>query len=261
MTIAAGDETDGMQLKLAGFEGPLDLLLELARRQEVDLAHISITAMVDQFVATVASIPRRDLARITDWLVMAAWLTWLKSRLLLPKDLADAKQGEQAGQVLIDRLAELDQVRTVMQWLDNRPQLGRDVFEHGGNRLPGGPLVVADLAGLFEACLAVLTGTPSRRNDTYVPPRRILWTAAQARARLIRLLPELAAGRDLLTLVPRPAEGVRDRLTWIKAALASTLVAALELAREALVELEQPELFGPITLTPNDASNTIPPAG
>ena len=129
---------DSMQLRLDGYEGPLELLLELARGQPVDLARISIVSLVDQFVTAVAAMQRRDLARATEWLVMAAWLTWLKSRLMLPQELEEAKQGSEAGQVLIDRLAELDRIRSISTWLEAQPQLGRDMFERGSRLHPNG---------------------------------------------------------------------------------------------------------------------------
>ena len=108
-TLSSSD----LQVHLDGYDGPLELLLELARSQRVDLTRISIVALVDQFVTAVAAMQRRDLARATEWLVMAAWLTWLKSRLMLPQELEEAKQGSEAGQVLIERLAELDRIRSI----------------------------------------------------------------------------------------------------------------------------------------------------
>ena len=104
---------EALQLHLEGFEGPLDLLLDLARRQRVDLAKISIVTLVDQYVAAVSAADRVNLPRAVEWLVMAAWLTWLKSRLLLPKEMEGSDEAEQASGVLADRLADLERVRGV----------------------------------------------------------------------------------------------------------------------------------------------------
>ncbi|HEY1931486.1 MAG TPA: ScpA family protein [Acetobacteraceae bacterium] len=122
---------EALQLHLVGFEGPLDLLLDLARRQRVDLAKISIVTLVDQYIAAVSAADRVNLPRAVEWLVMAAWLTWLKSRLLLPKEMEGSDEAEQAAGVLADRLADLERVRAVADWLEARPQLGRDMFERG----------------------------------------------------------------------------------------------------------------------------------
>ena len=103
-------EADHLVLRLEGFEGPLDLLLDLARAQKVDLAKISILALVEQYLAVIEGARRIRLELAADWLVMAAWLTWLKSRLLLPEG-ADAEEGEQAADVLAARLRDLSAMR------------------------------------------------------------------------------------------------------------------------------------------------------
>src|SRR3954447_6165938 len=108
----------------------MDLLLELARGQKVDLARISILALVEQFLAVIEGARRVRLELAADWLVMAAWLASLKSRLLLP-DGADAEEGELAADVLAARLRELSAIRVAAVWLSGRPQLGQDVFARG----------------------------------------------------------------------------------------------------------------------------------
>ncbi len=246
--------SDAVQLHLDGFEGPLDLLLDLARRQQVDLARISIVTLVDQFVAAVTTMPRADIARRAEWLVMAAWLTWLKSRLLLPKDLEEAQQGAEAGNVLIDRLTELERIRSVVAWLDANPQLGRDMFERGHGLAPAGPVVVADLSGLFEACLAVLQRPDPRSAAVYVPARTALWTPAQARARILAMLPGLPEGADLLAFLPVLPVTLANRALRVRGAISGTLMAALELSREGLAELRQDELFGPIGMLAGSAT-------
>jgi segregation and condensation protein A len=237
-----------VQVRLEGFEGPLDLLLDLARRQRVDLARISILTLVDQFVAAVAQMPRPNVARAADWLVMAAWLTWLKSRLLLPKDMEEARQGEQTGQVLIDRLAELEVVRSVAAWLDARPQLGRDMFERGHGQASAGQVVAADLAGLFRACVDVLRRPDSRDPGLYRPPLPRLWTPTQARERMLALLAAVPEAGDMLVFLPAIRDDAANRDLQVRGAVASTLVAGLELTREGATELRQDEPFKSIAV-------------
>ena len=123
-------EAEHLVLRLDGFEGPLDLLLDLARAQKVDLARISILALVEQYLAVIEGARRIRLELAADWLVMAAWLTWLKSRLLLPEG-DDAEEGEQAADVLAARLRDLSAMRAGAAWLAGRPQLGQEVFARG----------------------------------------------------------------------------------------------------------------------------------
>ena len=114
--------TDSLILSLDGFEGPLDLLLDLARAQKVDLAKISILALVDQYLAIIEGARRIRLELAADWLVMAAWLAWLKSRLLLPAQNPEgAEEGAQAADVLAARLAELERMRAGAAFLAARP--------------------------------------------------------------------------------------------------------------------------------------------
>src|SRR6516225_1819035 len=126
----SASEADRLALRLEGFEGPLDLLLDLARAQKVDLAKISILALVEQYLTVIEGARRVRLELAADWLVMAAWLAWLKSRLLLPEG-ADAEEGEQAAEVLAARLRDLSAMRSGAAWLSARPQLGQDVFARG----------------------------------------------------------------------------------------------------------------------------------
>ena len=125
----SSDPLDSLVLSLTGFEGPLDLLLELARAQKVDLAQISILSLVEQYLAVIEGARRVRLELAADWLVMAAWLTWLKSRLMLPVDLEDPEgNATEAAEALAARLLELEAIRAAALWLGNRPILGRDVF-------------------------------------------------------------------------------------------------------------------------------------
>ena len=239
------------QLHLDGFDGPLDLLLDLARRQQVNLARISISTLADQYVDAISGVEKIDVGRAVEWLVMAAWLTWLKSRLLLPKNLAETQEAEQAAQVLTDRLAALDRVREVTAWLDARPQLGRDIFQRGATETWSGAVATADYLALVEACLSILQERQGRPLEQYrPPPRRTLWTPAHALVHMQARFRDEPQGGNFLRLLPGfPAE-MPDREFHIRSAVASTLIATLELARAGHVMVEQDEIFGPITVAP-----------
>lgn len=242
------------QLHLDGFDGPLSLLLDLARRQQVDLAHISISTLVDQYVDAISSVDKVDVGRAAEWLVMAAWLTWLKSRLLLPKNLAETKEAEQAAQVLTDRLAALDRVRAVTAWLDARPQLGRDIFGRGQTETWSDAVVTADYQALFEACLSVLQERQGRPLEQYRPmPPRTLWTPAHALVHMQGKFLEEPQGGSFLRLLPGFPASLPDRAFHIRSAVASTLIATLELARAGHITAQQDETFGPIKVVADPA--------
>jgi segregation and condensation protein A len=128
--LGSGAPSDSLLVRLEGFEGPLDLLLDLARTQKVDLAKISILALVEQYLAVIEGARRIRLELAADWLVMAAWLAWLKSRLLLPAG-AEAEEAETAADVLAARLRDLQAMRAAAGWLGARPRLGVEVFARG----------------------------------------------------------------------------------------------------------------------------------
>src|ERR1700744_5181884 len=121
-------ESEALVLQLDGFEGPLDLLLELARAQKVDLAKISILALVEQYLAVIEGARRVRLELAAEWLVMAAWLTWLKSRLLVPAAADDPEDPEHIAEILTERLQALELIRAAAAWLGRLPALGVDVF-------------------------------------------------------------------------------------------------------------------------------------
>lgn len=231
-------------LHLDGFEGPLDLLLELAREQKVDLARISVLALVEQFLAVIESV-RLELA--AEWLVMAAWLTWLKSRLLVPAGSDDAEEGEEAAGVLTERLRALEAIRTAAAWLNARPVLGQDVFARGApedhTEIDRSRLAL-DLAGLIRAYLgAARRGASNRR---YTPKRLTVWTVKEALTRLGAMLGSLPDWTSLERFLPGHLVDPAER----RAALASTLMAGLELARDGAISFRQDRAFGPILLRP-----------
>lgn len=248
-----------LHLKLDGFEGPLDLLLKLARRQRVDLARISITTLVDQYLDAVTNADRTDLIQAADWLVMAAWLTWLKSRLLLPTDPEEAQEAEQARQVLTQRLMELERVRATADWLNGQPQLGWDMFARGYYEKPEAAVPTANYMMLMEACLGVFRLASARPAEVYQPRRILEWTPNQAIFRMDAILREQSTGADLLDFVPTMPAGLTNREASLRGAIASTLIAGLELARDGRVHLHQDAAFAPITVEAAPRVPLLPP--
>ncbi len=240
-------------LRLEGFEGPLDLLLDLARAQKVDLARISILQLVEQYLAVVESARRVRLELAADWLVMAAWLAWLKSRLLLPPDDELAVEGEEAAELLHERLLELACMGQLARWLEARPQLGRDVFARGEaedlTEIDRSGLVL-DVPQLMRAYLAAMRRTASRK--VYMPRTLRFWTVQDALSRLTRLLGETPPGWNTLDAflpdVLPEQEGGEAAIKQRRAALAGTLIAGLELAKTGRLELRQDQTFGQIML-------------
>lgn len=238
---AAG--ADALVLRLDGFEGPLDLLLDLARAQKVDLARISILALVEQYLAVIEGARRVQLELAADWLVMAAWLTWLKSRLLVPTAGLPTEEAEEAADVLAARLRELQTMRAAAGWLGRRPVLGQDVFPRGAPEafaVIDRSALALDIGGLLRAYLsAQRRGTGSQ---PYRPPPVSLWSVQEALSRLAALVGSLPDWSALEDYLPKQLGSPLER----RGALASTLLAGLEMARGGAVRLRQEAPFGPI---------------
>jgi segregation and condensation protein A len=235
-------ESESLVLQLDGFEGPLDLLLELARSQKVDLAKISILALVEQFLAVIEGARRVRLELAADWLVMAAWLTWLKSRLLLPA-LGEPEDAETAAEILAARLVDLQVVRAAAIWMGQRPQAGWDVFQRGipeeltetdRSRLR------AELSELLSAYLAARRRAGGKLQ--YRPKPMVYFSVQNALERLQRLVGSMPDWSTLEGFLP---EGLADGLPR-RAAMSATLVAGLEMAKDGRLSLRQDEKFGPI---------------
>ena len=242
-------------LSVEGFEGPLDWLVELARARRIDLQKISIRALVEAFEAALLQAlaqprtPASTLARWGgDWLVMAADLTMLRSRLLLPADTAEARRAQADAEALRRQMLGRAEIGAAADWLGQCRQLGRDVFARG---LPADASQAkrgrtGDVTALLRACLVALA-LPDDAGAAYRVPRLPFWTVADAVARIRRLLPELGEAENaleaFLPAVPldSPARELRCR-----AAVASTFVGGLELAREGVLGLEQDQLWQPV---------------
>jgi segregation and condensation protein A len=243
------DSAEALLLQLDGFEGPLDLLLDLARAQKLDLARISILALVEQYLAVIESARAVRLELAADWLVMAAWLAWLKSRLLLPAGSDAAIEGEQAAEVLAARLLDLERMRAAALWLGTRPGLGLDVFARGapeGFVATDRSRLALDLPALVRAYLSALRRAAGTKQ--YRPRPMTLWSVQDALARLAALLGRLPDWASLDMFLPDSLGTNLER----RAALASTLLAGLELARGGRLRLRQEAAFGPILVRRED---------
>ena len=234
-----------LALQLDGFEGPLDLLLDLARAQKVDLAKISILALVEQYLAIVEGARRVRLEVAADWLVMAAWLAWLKSRLLLPEDPDAAEEGEEAAESLAARLQALAAIRAAATWLFERPRLGVDVFARGApedfTEVDRSALSVT-VPGLIRAYLAAVRRGSAGKN--YIPRPAPFWSVQDALGRLGSLLGKIPDWSVLEQFLPETTPDPMAR----RAAMASTLLAGLEMARDGQLRIRQDHPFGPIML-------------
>jgi segregation and condensation protein A len=234
-------DADRLTLDIDGWEGPLDLLLTLARSQKVDLAKISILALVEQYLAFIADAKKLKLEIAADYLVMAAWLAYLKSCLLLPKDPeADPDPTELAMRLQL-RLQRLAAMREAGARLVGRDRLGRDVFLRA---VPEGLKVVrhsvwtADVYDLISAYGAVRA-----RNEpaVHVVGRRPVMTLEAALARVEQMLGTRIGWTAIEAFLPSTQDS-----EYRKSALASSFLAALELAKRGRLELEQETAFGPL---------------
>ena len=240
---AAADTGEALTLELDGFEGPLHVLLALARTQKVDLLQLSVLKLAEQYAAFVRLARRRSFALAADYLVMASWLAYLKSRLLLPKPekLTEEPPAEIMAAALAFRLAKLDAMRTAVEALQARPQLNRDVFGRGD---PEAIRIVptgrpdANLNDLLRALVAPVKATAERR---YAPRPVQAYALELARERLRTLLPELDAWTTIDGIAPGRAD-VGEGPTRASC-LASTLSAGLELVKEGAMEARQREAF------------------
>ncbi len=237
------DTEPAMIVDVEGFEGPLDLLLALARQQKVDLAKISILALADQYLIFVEEARKMRLELAADYLVMAAWLAYLKSRLLLPEaSPGEGPSAEDMALALAYRLRRLEAFREVATRLMGRPQLNRDIFARGA------PEPIAEIKqSEFTATLYDLLSAYSSQRQRSVLSRvsfkkRTVWSLAEARVCLDRMIGQSSdwsrIDQFLISYVVEPA------LT--ATVFASSFASALEMVKEGLVEVHQKESFSPL---------------
>lgn len=236
-------ESDELTLNLDGWEGPLDLLLSLARAQKVDLTQISILELTEQYVAYIEQARALKLEIAADYLVMAAWLAYLKSCLLLPKDPEADPSPEEIALRLQLRLQRLDAMREAGARLIGRDRLGRDVFVRGA---PEGLRLIrkaAWQARLFDVIAAYGAVRARTQPAMHVVHLRSVMTLDEAIDRVGRMIGMALDWTTLESFLPETSDPQLRR-----SALASSFLAALELARRGRLAIDQDEAFSPIRL-------------
>jgi segregation and condensation protein A len=238
---AASSAEPALVVDVDGFEGPLDLLLSLARSQKVDLTRISILALAEQYLAFIEEVRRLRLELAADYLVMAAWLAYLKSRLLLPVEEDEEPTGEELAAELAFRLQRLEAMREAAARLANSNRLGRDVFARGAPE----PIEIVRRNEFTATLYDLLTAYAVRRQETAISvvhmKKRDVWSLHDAREVLARMVGRIAEWTPLhVFLSPYLTPEMRASVT------ASSFGASLELVREGKLMLRQTEAFAPL---------------
>ncbi|HEX2137730.1 MAG TPA: ScpA family protein [Microvirga sp.] len=254
--VERAEDEPTLVVDVGGFEGPLDLLLELARRQKVDLHRISILALAEQYLAFIEEARRLRLELAADYLVMAAWLAYLKSRLLLPEPpKGEEPSASDLATALALRLRRLEAIREAARRLQERNRLGRDVFARGA---PEPVQVRKDVryeATLYDLLAAYARQRQKQLNARVTFQKRDVWSLAEAREALERLVGQLGDWTSLdgylMRYIPEPS--MRPTV------LASALSATLEMVREGQLVLRQDEPFAPLWV--RKAAEQPQPAG
>ena len=248
-------------LAVDGFEGPLDWLLDLARSRRIDLARLSIVALVEAFAeALTAALATPDLrptllGRWGDWLVMAADLTLLRSRFLAPADAPAAQDAHDEAERLRQRLLGRADIGRIADWLERSGQLGCDVFARG--QMDGAGVVRAgrtgDVTALLRACLATIQ-LPADAAALYRAPRPPFWSMADAAERIRAMLPLLGEeGAALAAFLPEVPLDAPERDLRCRIAVAGTFLAGLELTRDGIVVVQQETAWATIQVSPGRA--------
>ena len=256
LTAERGTTEPAMMVDVEGFEGPLDLLLALARQQKVDLAKISILALADQYLTFIEAARKLRLELAADYLVMAAWLAYLKSRLLLPEVApGEGPSAEDMALALAYRLRRLEAFREVATRLMGRPLLNRDIFARGA------PEPIEEIkqpeysATLYDLLTAYATQRSLSALSRVRFKKRSVWSLAEARAALERLIGMSTdwsrLDEFLISYVVEPA--MRPTV------MASSFASALELVREGVAELHQKESFSPLYMRKRMGGNGSEP--
>jgi segregation and condensation protein A len=241
--VESGEEEPALVIDVGGFEGPLDLLLHLARNQKVDLARISVLALAEQYLGFIESARRVRLELAADYLVMAAWLAYLKSRLLIPqapKD--DGPSGEELAATLAYRLKRLEAIRDAAMRLVNRDRLGRDFFVRGAPEIIPDERKSAYDAKLYDLLSAYASLRQRQAVTNVTIARRKVWSLADARLMLARIVGALDEWTALDKFLIRYMTDPEERTT----AIASSFAATLELIRERRIEVRQDAAFAPL---------------
>ena len=247
--VAEADAAEAFVVDLEGYEGPLHVLLALARTQKVDLLKLSITKLAEQYLAFVHEARRRNFAMAADYLVMASWLAYLKSRLLLPrteKGKAEEPPAEEMAAALAFRLQKLEAMRRSVEAITSRPQLKRDVFTRGD---PEATVIIPSDrvdASLYELMAAYVAQRRREERRNYAPGQRVeAFQLEAARDWLRSMMPRLADWTPLDQVAPhREGEEGPSQASFT----ASTLSASLELVKEGAMDIRQTQAFAELFL-------------
>ena len=236
---------DVMYVDVEGYEGPLDLLLDLARRQKVDLANVSVLALAEQYLEFIETVREKRIDIAADYLVVAAWLAYLKSRLMVPQAPSDDEpSGEMMAAMLQFRLKRLEAMRMAGEKLINRMRLGRQIFSRGSPE----PISIASAriwqASLYDLLKAYSIQRERMVGSDYAPKKRVVWALQDAREILQRLIGDTMDWISLDKYLVHYLGAENEKTTII----ASSFSASLELVREGHVELKQTSPFGPLFL-------------
>ncbi len=244
-------EADALLLNIDGYEGPIDVLLDLARNQKVDITKISILQLVRQYLAFIERAKALNLELAADYLVMAAWMAYLKSRLLLPRDDEDTEHtAAQMAEALQFQLRRLESMRNAAEVLRKQPLLGQSVFARG---MPEGLKTETHTkwdVTLYDLLRAYGDIEHRKKHSSYDLPQFTLMSAEDALNRMGRMLgqlPRTGINSVWATLESFIPEGIKNKL-YGRSALASTFTAGLELAKQGRIEMRQDGLFRPVYL-------------
>ncbi|HYD26293.1 ScpA family protein [Brevundimonas sp.] len=246
--VEQADDREAFVVDLEGYEGPLHVLLALARTQKVDLLKLSITRLAEQYLAFVHEARRRNFSLAADYLVMASWLAYLKSRLLLPRTDRKGEEApaEEMAAALAFRLQKLEAMRKAVEAITARPRLKRDVFTRGD---PEALVIIPSDridASLYELMAAYVTQRRREEQRHYNPGQRVEAFGLEAARDWLRdILPRLEEWTPLERVAPeKHGEAGPSQASFT----ASTLSASLELVKEGAMDVKQAEAFAELYL-------------
>lgn len=243
------NEADNLLLNIDGYEGPIDVLLDLARNQKVDITKISILQLARQYLVFIERAQKLNLELAAEYLVMAAWLAYLKSRLLLPRQANDqGPTAEEMAEALQFQLRRLEAMKNAAAKIGELPRLGQQVFARGNPEGLGIRTTVHWDITLYELLKGYGDIEKRRTDSRYDLPNYNLMSMEDAITRMTRMLgklPKMGLNSAWTTLESFLPEGIKDKL-FGRSALASTLTASLELAKQGRLEIRQDGLFRPV---------------